>query len=122
MLEKLNQKLKRKIKAVSPEVMKRFIYYDWPGNVRELIKILEAAMNFCRSDILDIKELPHFFLTDHMEERPLEEDLQSTMEQIKKSEVIAALEKCEGKRKAAASLLGLSKSSLYRLMKKYDLL
>jgi transcriptional regulator with PAS, ATPase and Fis domain len=121
-IKNLNQKLNRNIKAVSSEVMDRFIYYDWPGNIRELINILESAMNFSRGDILGIKELPHFFVADYFDNGLEKEDLQSTIEQVEKSEIVAALEKSEGKRKNAAALLGVSKSTLYRLMKKYDLL
>lgn len=98
------------------------ICHDWPGNVRELINILESAMNFCRENILGLKELPHFLITD-IDTGSMEDDsLLATMENIKKAEILAALEKCAGKRKAAAEILGISKSTLYRSMKKYDLL
>lgn len=116
----LNEKLHINIKGVSPQAMDKLINYNWPGNIRELVNVLEAAMNFCRNDFLESIDLPHFFHTDYLGEA-LEEDLQATMDQVKKSEVIAALNKSEGKRKIAASILGVSKSTLYRLMRKYDL-
>jgi transcriptional regulator of acetoin/glycerol metabolism len=100
--------------------MEKLMDYDWPGNIRELVNVLEAAMNFCRSEYIGIKDLPNFLILDHSDYE-LEEDLSITVEKIKKSEIVAALEKSAGKRKTAAAILGVSKSTLYRLMKKYDL-
>ncbi len=119
-IKDLNAKLNRNIKEISPEAMQRLISYDWPGNVRELINVLETSMNFCSSDVLTVKDLPYYFHANHLD--TMEENLHTTMEHVKKSEVIAALEISGGKRKTAASILNISKSTLYRLMKKYDLL
>lgn len=117
----LNEKLHRNIEGMSPKALERMVNYDWPGNIRELINILEAAMNFCRSGVLGTNELPHFLLSEHKEQSS-EDDLSLAIEQVKKNEVIFALEKSNGKRSKAASMLGVSKSTLYRLMKKYDLI
>lgn len=121
-IETLNSKLKRNITGVSSEVMDRFMSYEWPGNIREMINVLEAAMNFCRSDTVGLDHLPFSFVAEYVKYPSKDEDLHSTIDDIKKTEVVSALEKCGGQRKAAASLLGVSKSTLYRLMKKYDMI
>ena len=121
LIRSLNKKLNRNIKSISPEAMHRLINYDWPGNIRELINVLETSMNFCQGDILDAKDLPYFFLSN-IASNTEDDNLQFTIEHVKASEIVAALEKSQGKRKIAASLLGISKSTLYRLMKKYNLM
>jgi transcriptional regulator with PAS, ATPase and Fis domain len=121
-IKTLSAKLNKNIKGVSSEVMDQFMRYNWPGNARELINVLEAAMNFCRSNLLGVEELPKYFLSEPENEPSDKDDLYSALEDLKKPVVISALEKCSGKRKDAAELLGISKSTLYRLMKKYDLI
>lgn len=100
-IKDLNQKLNRNIKEISTEAMHRMVSYDWPGNIRELINVLETSLNFCEDNVLSVKYLPYFFHTNYSSNTN-EEDLQTTMENVQKSEIIAALEISGGKRKAAA--------------------
>ena len=46
------------IRDVSQPAMKALIDYDWPGNIRELKYVIEKAMIFCDSDVIDISHLP----------------------------------------------------------------
>ncbi|MDT8407048.1 MAG: sigma 54-interacting transcriptional regulator [Methylococcales bacterium] len=57
-LKRLNEKYRKQIRTVSPEVMNQIQCYPWPGNVRELENILERSVLFCRSQVLDQLELP----------------------------------------------------------------
>ncbi len=57
-VKRLNEKYRKQIKTVSPEVMNRIRSYPWPGNVRELENILERSVLFCSTQVLDQLELP----------------------------------------------------------------
>ena len=43
-LERHAQKNRRKIKTISPGVLKSLSDYDWPGNIRELEHLIERAV------------------------------------------------------------------------------
>jgi transcriptional regulator with PAS, ATPase and Fis domain len=120
----LNKKLDRSVLYPTQEVMDLFMIYNWPGNIRELINILETAMNFCGSSIIDIKDLP---LSLHVlrNSGPNEDNKQSLEHKIDSTEkyhLMSVLQQCNGSRKATAEILNISKSTLFRLMKKHDLM
>ncbi len=45
-------------KAVSPDVMERFLRYDWPGNVRELKNVVTYAAAMCSGSMIEAEDLP----------------------------------------------------------------
>lgn len=51
-LEKLNRRHRKNIKAIAPEVMEAFMRYNWPGNIRELENVMERAYILESHDIL----------------------------------------------------------------------
>jgi len=122
-IKQLNQKLVQNVTRVAPNAMKLLMQHHWPGNIRELANVLETAMNFCRTSELSPDNL--LFFDDSLGEKQFEEqdiDLKSSVSNIEKSMVISALKANSGDRKAAASSLGVSRTTLYRMMKKHGLL
>ncbi|HEX3010633.1 MAG TPA: sigma 54-interacting transcriptional regulator [Syntrophomonadaceae bacterium] len=120
-IKKLSNKLKRPIIEISPEALNLLVSYDWPGNVRELINALESAINFSRTCILECEDLPILL----RENQSVSEDhgyLQTKLENEEEKLLVSVLNQCDGNRKQAAEMLNVSKSTLYRMMKKYDLL
>ncbi|MCX7823558.1 MAG: sigma-54 dependent transcriptional regulator [Syntrophobacterales bacterium] len=57
-LEKLNRRHHRNIRAVAPEVMEAFTRYNWPGNIRELENVMERAYIIESNDILTPSNFP----------------------------------------------------------------
>jgi two-component system NtrC family response regulator len=57
-IEKYNEEFQRRIRGVSPEALDFFLDYAWPGNVRELRNIIERAVITCRSDLIELDNLP----------------------------------------------------------------
>ncbi|HTE55172.1 MAG TPA: sigma 54-interacting transcriptional regulator [Kofleriaceae bacterium] len=59
-----NQKYNRgsdgqsRIKSVNPLALQALINYDWPGNVRELVNVVERAVSFSDSEIIQTEDLP----------------------------------------------------------------
>jgi len=58
-LEKLNNKMNRKIKYFSSSSKKIIMEYDWPGNIRELHNVLERAVILSNSESIDAEHFPH---------------------------------------------------------------
>jgi transcriptional regulator with GAF, ATPase, and Fis domain len=52
-----------RVKAVSPGALHALMNYDWPGNVRELVNVVERAVSFSDSEIIQPEDLP-----DHIRE------------------------------------------------------
>lgn len=97
--------------------------YSWPGNIRELENVIERAYYLSSDGNIDETLIPDYI----MENQGVEEDDKisskkiSTMEEVEKAAIIKALEQYEGNVVNACKLLQLSKSTLYRKIKKYKL-
>ncbi len=112
----------KEIRGVSKEVMDIFYNYPWPGNVRELRSVIEYAFVICNNTIIQ-KE--HLIPTLQNQKRsnilPMIDD-SLLKENLDKKRLIEALEKTGGNRTKAAKLLGVSRITVWKKMKKYGLL
>lgn len=108
--------------------MEKLWNYSWPGNVRELENVLESTLVLTpeedlREGMLDEHALPEDFLKQldresgtrtHARKAPM--PLMADLRTIEKQAIEQALTLCGGKRKVAASLLGVSERTLYRAL------
>jgi hypothetical protein len=99
--------------------------YHWPGNVRELEHSIERACILCGAGFL---EEHHFSFLRGMQ--PHNEDLAKPVpryslsakwEDAEAKRILQVLEACGGNRQKAASILQISRTTLFRKMKKYGL-
>ncbi|MBI5583853.1 MAG: sigma 54-interacting transcriptional regulator [Deltaproteobacteria bacterium] len=121
-LARLNRKYKKEVRGVDPKVMRPFLSYPWPGNVRELERILEYAFVFVKGPVIFQRHLPNLELL--MKERLPENKKAETKKETQAPAgdlLREALEKSGGRRLEAADLLGISRTSLWRKMKKMGL-
>ncbi len=49
----------QKVRSISPSSMARLLEYGWPGNVRELHNVVERAVSFAESTVIESEDLPH---------------------------------------------------------------
>lgn len=115
-IEHYNKILNRRIKGISDTVAEFFMNYHWPGNVRELQNVIEYAMNMETTSMITYENLP---------ERLKEDQLQSiTLADVERQYIKKSLDyfgwSDKGKIRAAKAL-GISRSSIYRKIKKYRL-
>ncbi len=97
------------VEQVSTDAMQRLLRYSWPGNVRELKSAIDFAVIHCPGNVIRVSDLPPELLSG---DDPLPTDLSTLADE--RDRVLAALEKTEGNRAAAARLLGVSRATLYR--------
>jgi len=132
--EKLNYKMGKKIKGVAPDVLNIFMRYPWPGNVRELESVMEFAFIQCVDDYLDARYLPPRFklLNDKVTDISLSNPISYETFQFpnikplisslsEKDRLLSTLQDCRWNRAIAAQNLNVSRTTLWRLMKKYGL-
>ena len=111
-LGKLNCAQGRHITGVSDAVLARLMEHDFPGNVRELQNILEHAFVLCRTQVIELDNLPP-------ELRPREPAAVAphgplTLEEMEKMVITQALRRHNGNRSQAAASLGIHPTTLYR--------
>ena len=91
--------------------------YSWPGNIRELSHMMERAVLLTQEAVLTGAQL-------HLpNSRTIAPDRlpMMTLETAELQLIHQALTECQGNKQKAADLLGITKSSLYRRLEKYDL-
>jgi transcriptional regulator with PAS, ATPase and Fis domain len=107
--------------GLSPEAMSILERYDWPGNVRELRNVVDTAAAVCASEQIEPKDLVFFKPRRRdptIEKLPL---AGKSLESIEKAAIQQTLEQCNGNKTRAAKVLGISPSTLYEKVKKYQL-
>jgi len=108
----------RPIRTISEDAMRRLMTYDWPGNVRELENAVERAVALGSGPILHIADLPSN-LQQGSSEQLLESNELTTLEEMERRFILRALRETNGDKLAAARLLGIGKTTLYRKLKQY---
>ena len=109
----------RPVRTIAEDAMRRLMAYDWPGNVRELENAVERAVALGSGPILHVGDLPSN-LQYKADERPLEIDELLPLEDLERRAIFRALHETGGDKLAAARLLGIGKTTLYRKLKQYD--
>jgi len=131
-LKKYSEHMKKEVKGLTPEALRKVMLHDWPGNVRELENTIEYAVAMTQSDtvtedfILQGKNLtteraPNF-LQDSMEEpssglKPLKD----ARDAFERDYLVQVLSMTEGNVSQAAKLAGKYRADFYDLLKKHDL-
>jgi two-component system, NtrC family, response regulator AtoC len=134
-----NERLRKRVRGLTPEVVQIFRRYSWPGNVRELRNVIERVMILEDGDMITTKYLPRGIEMDEAgppaeRQRPKTDDVGVhnkfpfllppegiILDELEMSLVRQALGRSGGNQTRAAELLGISRDQLrYRLKKLED--
>lgn len=115
--KKFNAKFKKNIEGLSSDVLKAFIKYAWPGNVRELEHVLEHAFVLCNQNIITFAQLP----SDFSSRKKNKYHAALTTVENESKKIQDALNKSGWNKAKAARLLGIDRVTLYRKIKKHNL-
>lgn len=119
-IDKYNQINNKETQTISPEAMKILQQYEWPGNIRELENVIEHAVVLCPSETIVPKELPDYLPQNSTSSSNLCLELPEegiSLEEIERKAILKTLEKTAGDKVAAAQMLGIGLSTLYRKLK-----
>lgn len=111
--------------GISEEAMTVLLNYDYPGNVRELENVLEHALIICQSDLIETKHLPEYIYKKMSAPKGECIDCGFELENEQNSEcrrLLNSLEKNQWNRGKTATALNIDRSTLWRKMKKHNLL
>ena len=123
-LEQYRKKFSKKIMGVSRRLQKFFLKYPWPGNVRELENVLENSFITTKKEFIDIPDTPQYLrkLMPTVDRMPFisKEDLVS-LEELEKSYLSYLLKITDGNLRKTARILGISRTTLYSKLTKYNI-
>ncbi len=123
-LDIYGQENAKEVEGLAEEVWAILSGYQWPGNIRELENLIERAVVFTKTKVIDPSSLPPFLLTPRMVEGPdlpaaaktlpLKDQIQSFQRQV----IVDTLRKTKGVQKQAAKMLGLKPTTLNEMIKR----
>lgn len=113
LLVKFSDQLNKSIKGFTAEAISAIDGYEWPGNIREMENKLKRAVIMCDQKNIGITDLG---LPQHDD---LSLNLRSVRQEAEKAAIIRAINMSDGNISAAAKLLGVTRPTLYDLIKKY---
>jgi DNA-binding NtrC family response regulator len=129
---------------VSNSAMKCLMNYDWPGNVRELENCIERAVALGDGQLIDLHDLPASIAGFKAPQRrataessvELDSDLGASeidsrsgvatsiatdLEDIERATIQRVFEQVKGDKALAGRMLGISRATLYRKLKRYNI-
>jgi len=119
-----NDRSGKSILGMTPEAIEKITSYEWPGNVRELRNAIEYAFVLCSSGGIGVDHLPPKIVDTLPEciEPPIESVPRRSKDSLaKRAALIKALRKARGNRSETARILGVSRVTVWKQIKKYKI-
>ncbi len=134
-LDRFCKKNQVAVKGFTPEAMCMIESYTWPGNVRELRNIVERLAILCDHEVIEPRHLPAEIrqatlrptsstpLPHNWEDfKQLKQQVRdAAVQQLERRFLVEALERCNGNVSRAAEEIGIQRTNLHALMRKYDI-
>jgi DNA-binding NtrC family response regulator len=118
-LQGLNQE-SGKNKEFSPRALAALQQYAWPGNVRELKNYVRRAFIMADGDTLEVDMLtPRVSPAGEGAGGQVSVPVGETLAEADRRLILATLERCNGVKKQAAAVLGISPKTLYNRLEEY---
>ncbi len=109
---------------IAPAVMKSFLQYDWPGNVRELENCIARAVALGDRRTIDLADLPPAIrgVQDSGASGQDASALSTTaLADLERMTILRVFEQAGGDKAVAGKMLGISRATLYRRLKRYNI-
>ncbi len=133
-VQQFSRRNNREINSIPSETMEALVRYHWPGNIRELQNVIERAVIISKSPVLNValgelksdriqkprEAAPNVPPPEH-ENPPEQENLHYILEETERTQILRALEACNGVitgATGAATRLGIKRSTLQLRMQK----
>jgi len=115
-IRQYSEEFSKNVRGITRAGLKLLTDHAWPGNIRELSNLVERAVVMTSSDMLAPEDIA-------LEKVPLEGQLslKDLNEESEKDTLIKALKRTDGNVTKASRLLGISRVTLQKKMKKYNL-
>ncbi len=108
-LRKISSVNNKDIKSISQSAMDILMDFPWPGNVRRLINALEHSAATCKTNTIEVSDLPEYLVH--------EKKTEVSDSRIDTDDIRSALSLYKGNRTLAAKHLGISRVTLWKRLK-----
>jgi len=102
--------------ALSRRAQGALAEYAWPGNVRELENVLAYCCMMAEHETIDVRDLPEEVRVQALPGGEVE-DVLISLEEMERKHARRVLDAVGGSRTKAAAILGVSRATLYRLLR-----
>ncbi len=119
-----------KMISISASATRCMMQYEWPGNVRELENCIERAVALGSQETIDVQDLPPA-LRPQQALQPAGEDpllvsagssaTDTDLEKLERTTIQRVFEQVNGDKALARKMLGISRATLYRKLKRYNI-
>jgi DNA-binding NtrC family response regulator len=106
----------RGVRAIADEGMEQMQKHPWPGNVSELESVLRSSVLRSEGEVLEPHHLPSFPARNRPEQAIAEVNKSVRLQDVIEQHVLRVLKDCGGNKLRAAEMLGISRSTLYRML------
>src|SRR5262245_14204382 len=110
------------VTGCSAAARETLLAYDYPGNVRQLQHVVQRAVAIARGPVLEPDDLPEEILAARLPpDAPAEGSVAAARDRAEREMIVATLARHHGEIAAAARELQVSRTTLWRLMKKHQI-
>jgi len=111
---------------VTPAAMKSLLQYEWPGNVRELENCIARAVTLGDRQVIDVSDLPPAIRAESgfstQTSLPDGSSASTTaLAEMERITILKVFEQANGDKALAGRMLGISRATLYRKLKRYNI-
>ncbi|MBU0942976.1 MAG: sigma 54-interacting transcriptional regulator [Proteobacteria bacterium] len=117
-INRFRLKTGKDITSISKNGLDLLLSYSWPGNIRELINVIEYAFVICPQGEITPKHLPQQFQTSSGD---VHATTQSQSPADRRQQLLHVLNKTNGNKSEAARILGISRVTLWKQLKRYNI-
>ncbi len=116
-MRRLSARHHRPIRGFTPTAMALLTAHQWAGNVRELENAIERALNLASGDLITESDLPAALTVspDAATRVPLDDF------SVDRAHLLEALDRCHWNHQRAAATLGISRTTLWRKLREYQI-
>ncbi len=131
-LEKHARAVRRSIRELDPEAMRRLVGHAWPGNVRELENVVERAVAVAGGDVVTVDDLPPELASPAataavaspaapLASLPYRDAIAGARDRVTRDYLVALMKEFAGNVTRAAERAGMERESLHRLLRRHGL-
>jgi DNA-binding NtrC family response regulator len=109
------------VTGCTPAATQALMAYSYPGNIRQLQHVVQRAVAVARGELIDLDDLPEELLAPKIAPAVSEGSVAAARERAEREMIVATLAKNNGEVSAAAREMQVSRTTMWRLMKKHGI-
>lgn len=120
-INRIRLKTDKSISGMSKDALDLLFNYDWPGNVRELINVIEYSFVLCHEGEIMPNHLPARITGKRPSSTQKRRAVEKQTDDAERKRILEALAATGGNQSKAAEILGISRVTLWKRLKTFDI-